>query len=806
MIKIRNKNIEKSSHNNISVVIIPYLKRWYYFLFAAIICFTIASLYIRYSIPIYKNSASVLIIQNDDKAPTNQINLIDNLEFVKSSSNLMNEIEIFKSYSVLKPIVDSLLLNINIYLIGGKSNLRHSEVYIESPIKIEQIKSSDDEIIKTKGFTFSIKINNANNYICYLSNSESINMNFGDSLLIDKNFGYFKISKTENFNKKKSNLTYEIEIKSKEAAIQQLRNSLKIEKLNKDSDVISISIDGYNSDKNNKILNALIESYKRDALNDKNLVKSNTSDFIKGRIHFLLEELNEVERNGEKYKTSNGITDFDSDIDSYISGKSLYEKNLISSNIQLSLMNLLIEHLNKVTRNDELLPANLGFEDITINNLTDQYNKLVLERNKNLQNAKTSNPVIEKIDMQLNSIKQSLSKSLQNQKTIYEVQLKKYNSEFNDFKGELSQIPKLEREYKSIIRQQQIKESLYLYLLQKREENEIELAASVSDLKIIIPPINNGVIVSPKNGTIYLFSFFFSFIIPFIIIYLVTFFDDKVGDEKDLVGYTILGEIPKINTRVERKLLAFTDRNLVTESFRMLRTNLNFSLLNENQSKVIAISSILPNEGKTFISLNLANFLSSTGKKVVVVGTDLRIPDFHSYFPELKSATGLSNFIVNSEISVDSIIYKSSTIDNLFIIPSGDIPPNPAEILLTKRFSDVVHYLKQNFDFIVLDTSPIGIVSDCLPIIKTESDLLLLVVRVGYLKKKFLKLIDDFTLDKNIKKMSIVMNYSNLDNKVYGYGFGKNGYYVNDDRNSYKTNLIINLVRKLIKRIRLRRS
>jgi hypothetical protein len=364
-------------------------------------------------------------------------------------------------------------------------------------------------------------------------------------------------------------------------------------------------------------------------LNDKNIFKTNTSNFIKGRIHFLLEELNEVEKTGENYKTDQGITDFQSDITSFISSKTDLEKNIINTNIQLNLTKILFDFINELSNFEELLPSNLGFEDPTINGLTDQYNKLILERKKLIQLTKLNNPLIEKIDTQLYSIRTSLQKSLNNLKTSYEVRVSSYNNQFNRVNGELSSMPKFEREYRAIIRQQQIKESLYLYLLQKREENEIELAASVSNIKVIVPPIGNGTLVAPKKSILYLVALILSLFIPIGIIYIIQLFDNKLKSAKDLDDLTLLGQIPKSDKA--NSIIDDTDRSFLSESFRMLRTNINFSLSDKVGCKVIALSSTLPNEGKTFISMNLANSLSKAGSKVIVVGLDLRMPKLLDY-------------------------------------------------------------------------------------------------------------------------------------------------------------------------------
>jgi hypothetical protein len=287
------------------------------------------------------------------------------------------------------------------------------------------------------------------------------------------------------------------------------------------------------------------------------------------------------------------------------------------------------DYLKSNTGFNDLLPSNIGFLDQSIISLTDQYNKLVLDRNKLLQNTKSSNPLVVKIENQLASIRESLKVSLSNLKKNYELKENTYARQFNKFNSDLNSMPKFEREYRSIIRQQQIKESLYLFLLQKREENEIELAASVTNIKVIIPPNSEGSIIFPKKPILYLASLILSIFIPIGVIYVLQLFDNKLKSSKDLGNLTLLGQIPKSDKA--DSIIDDTDRSFLSESFRMLRTNINFSLADKSKCKVIALSSTLPGEGKTFISMNLANSISKTGLKVVVIGLDLRMPKLNDY-------------------------------------------------------------------------------------------------------------------------------------------------------------------------------
>ena len=755
----------------------PYLKKWYLYVISVIIGLMLVYFYVSYTIPIYQNSASIIINEEDSKSSSSGLSLLKDLEFIQSSSNLMNELEILKSHSVLEPVVDSLNLHLTYFLLGDNSKLRRYELFNESPIRVNVIQL--DSLKEVKVRLLSIKFISSSKF--EIENFESLKrVSYAKEFKLANDSEKFLIEKSNKFDNSWIGRRIEVLVTSKQLAIEKLRNEILVEKKNKESSVVTISIKGINQEKNNTILNEVLLSYRKDGLNDKNTVKSNTSNFIKERIKFLLEELNEVEVEGENYKKEQGIVDYQVDVNDNINGKGRVESLLIESSIQLNLVTILEDYMISNEGYNQLLPSNIGFIDQSIITLTDQYNKLILDRKKYLQNTKSNNPLVVRIENQLNSIKESLLLSLKNLKKNYELKEATYNKQFVKFNQELNGMPKFEREYRSIIRQQQIKESLYLFLLQKREENEIELAASVSNIKVIVPPIGNGSLVAPKKSILYLVALILSLFIPIGIIYIIQLFDNKLKGAKDLNDLTLLGQIPKSDKA--NLIIDDADRSFLSESFRMLRTNLNFSLSGKSGCKVIALSSTLPNEGKTFISMNLANSLSKTGLKVVVLGLDLRMPKLNDYVKNTFSI-GISNFIVDDSLSPEDVIQSISENNNFYMINAGDIPPNPAELLLKPRFKELMAYLRENFNYIIIDTSPIGLISDCLPIVKNEADLLLYVARVGYLHKRMLSIPKAFVDDEVVDNFAIVLNYTDPYDKKYGFGYGygygghANGYF-----------------------------
>lgn len=769
-IKIKN---QEDSASEILELISPYLKRWYLYVILGIVGLLGVTIYISYTIPLVSNTATLLIHENKKSYEGSDIRVLEELDLIKSSSNIQNDIELFKAYSVIEPVVDSLKLYQQLFLLENNSDFKKEELFENLPFQINtSLKDSSAkfteftfilEILSDKVFNFSSDKENFENIPFnkdFSINSSNLKLN----LIINKSF-------IQNFIGKRIEVTLLPKLK----AVRDLTELIKIEKQSNESSIIKISLQGYNIEKINRTIDELIKSYQRDVHLDRNMIKARTSDFIKERIKFLVEELTEVEKYGEDYKKGKGILDLQVGLNDYYTSKGETQENLNEVAIQLSLASMLLDYMNEIVSFDDLLPANIGFQDVNINQMSEQYNKLILDRKKLLQGSKYNNPLVIKNEEQLNSLKNSIINGLKNLKKIYEVKVDAYNEQFNSFNGQFSKLPKFEREYRAILRQQQIKESLYLYLLQKREENEIEMAATVSNFKVVQPPLGEGVVISPKKTLLYIAAITFAIVISSLIVFLSELLDRKVNSEKDMKSLNVIGQIPKSD--VSNSIMNFNERSFLSESFRMLRTNVNFMVDSQVKCPVIAVSSTLPSEGKTFISINLAQTFASVGKKVILVGLDLRVPKLKDYF-EITDETGVSNFISDSSITLDAIIHNYN--ENLSFINSGDIPPNPAELLLKPRFELLLKQLKENYDLIVLDTSPIGIISDCIPAIKNQSDLLIYIARLGYLDKKMVDIPVSYLKDGLVKNLHVVLNYAKPLEKRYG-GSYRYGYTYTDN-------------------------
>jgi capsular exopolysaccharide synthesis family protein len=438
------------------------------------------------------------------------------------------------------------------------------------------------------------------------------------------------------------------------------------------------------------------------------------------------------------------------------------------------------------------LPANLGFQDEAVVEMTNQFNKLVLDRNRLLRSSGERNPAVQKAEAQLVSMKASISESLKNIKSTLQLSLKTLQAQESLYQSKIAAVPQYEREYRSILRQQQIKETLYIFLLQKREENEIALAAAVGNAKVIDYAYSNGIPVSPKKKIIYLGALLVGLLIPFGIVYLRGILDTKVHGIKDLDKFQLqgIGEIP-FNESDEHIVSTKDSNNRISEAFRLLRANINFMLDENKKSQIILVTSTIAGEGKTFTSINLAHALSHSGKKTVLVGLDLRAPKLKNYLG-IEGDKGVSNYIVNPELTLKDIIISVDKNPFLKYIISGDIPPNPAELLMRNRLNNLILELREEFEYIILDTAPVGIVSDTLNL-SQHSDLMLYIVRANKLDKRLLSLPKGLIESKKVLKLAVLINgvknnnigYGNGYGYGYGYGYGSNNSaYYGEEKNT----------------------
>ncbi|MFL0093901.1 GumC family protein [Tenacibaculum maritimum] len=773
--------IEDNDIINIRAELEKYIIHWKWFLLGLILSLLGAFFYLKYATPKYLASTTILIKNDKKGGVSEELAAFGDLGIIgNSNKNVDNEIEILKSRTIISDVVRKLNLNIR-YLAEG--SIKDSEIYNKKPFSINFDSNSTPTKLMEIDTTLNIKI--VSNDRFNLSNSKKdINNHILFNEMVTSPFlGNYKVEKNKHFNSNAIGKSFKIKITSLNKTIDSYLKRISIAPVNKKSSVLKISLQSVIKEKAENVLNELVSQYNEDAIRDKTQVSEKTSTFIVERLHNVSKELARIDDNVRNFKTTNNITDIQSEAQIALKTNTLNRQKLIEVNTQLSLVKSLNRELN--TASNELLPSNLGLEDANIGKSIAEYNNLILQKNRLFKSAGKKNTVIIELQDNIENIKNALKRSLLNREKSLEINLNNIRKEAGHFHSKISSIPTKERQFLDIARQQEIIAGLYSYLLKKKEETAISLAVTVPNAKIIDRAYGSDIPVSPKNKIIYLVFLFTGLLIPFIIIYVKDLLDTKVHTKKDIEEYTsipFLGDIPHSDTK-EKIIINEDARSSSAEAFRLIRTNLDFMLSDavDGKGKTIFITSTTSGEGKSFISINLAGTLALSGKKVLLVGMDLRAPKVTEYLG-LPDRKGVTNFITNENISLESLKFTIDELTGLDIISSGTIPPNPAELLIkNNRIQELFEEVRDDYDYIFIDTAPVGLVTDTLLIAK-YADAFLYVTRSNYLDKRMLTIPQTLYKEKKLPNMAVVLNDTDM-NKGYGYGYG---YVTKDKKPWYK--------------------
>ena len=557
-------------------------------------------------------------------------------------------------------------------------------------------------------------------------------------------------------------------------------SSLSIAPTSKTTSVAVISLKNSSLQCGQDFINQLLEMYNRNTNNDKNEIAQKTAEFIDERISIISKELGSTEADLETFKRDAGITDLTSEAQIALAGNAEYEKKSVENRTQISLVNDLRKYLRG--NEYEVLPSNVGLQDAALIGAIERYNEMLVERKRLLRTSTENNPAIVNLDTSIRAMKANVQATLEG--TLQGLMITKSNldREASRYSRRISNAPGQERAYVSIARQQEIKAGLYLMLLQKREENAIALAATANNAKIIDEAIADDTPVSPKRSMIYLIALVLGVGIPVGIIYLIELTKFKIegrADVEKLTSVPIIGDIPLTDEKNDKNgsIAVFENKNnLMSEIFRNIRTNLQFML--DNDQKVILVTSTVSGEGKSFVSANLAISLSLLGKKVVIVGLDIRKPGLNKVFHLSNKEKGITQYLSNPETDLTELVQPSDVNKNLFVLPGGSVPPNPTELLARNGLDKAIEILKQNFDYVIMDTAPIGMVTDTL-LVGRVADLSVYVCRADYTHKAEYTLINELAIEKKLSKLCTVINGVDLKKRKYGYyyGYGKYGKY-----------------------------
>lgn len=553
--------------------------------------------------------------------------------------------------------------------------------------------------------------------------------------------------------------------------------SLSITPTSKATSVVTVSLKNSNTQRGKDYIDKLLEMYNINANNDKNEVAQRTAEFIDERIDIISKELGSTERDLENFKRSAGITDLTSEAQIALTGNAEYEKKRVENQTQINLVMDLKKYLQG--SGYEVLPANVGLQDAGVAGAIDRYNEMVAERKRLLRTSTESNPAIVNLTTSIRAMRSNIQTTLDATLKGLEITKADLIREASRYSRRISDAPTQERQFVSIARQQEIKSGLYLMLLQKREENAIVLAAIANNAKIIDEAQADSTPISPKRMMIYLAALVFGIGIPVGVIYLIGLTKFKIegrADVEKLTSLPVVGDIPLADEKTGAIAVFENQNNLMSETFRNVRTNLQFML--ENGKNVILVTSTVSGEGKSFISANLAISLSLLGKKVVIVGLDIRKPGLNKVFNLPKKEYGITQFLTNSTVNLMDLVHHSDINKNLYILPGGTVPPNPTELLARDGLEKAVEILRKNFDYVILDTAPVGMVTDTL-LIGRVADLSVYVCRADYTRKTEFTLINELAENNKLPNLCIAINGLDLQKKKYGYyyGYGKYGKY-----------------------------
>ena len=768
---------------NIQELLFRYLIHWPWFVVSIIICIACAWGYLRLTTPIYNISATVLI---KDEKKGGGASMSSDLEkmglegFISSSSNVDNEIEVLRSKSLAREVVNNLGLFVT-YM--DEDEFPSKELYHTSPVLVSLTHQEADKlpgrmeinmILQPTG-VLGVQITvGEKEYRKQFDKLPAVFPTDEGTVAFFANNDTLSAVCPENITKERHITAF---INRPFSVLKEYVNSLSIAPTSKTTSVVVISLENTNTRRGRDYINKLLEMYNINANNDKNEVAQKTAEFIDERIGIISKELGSTEQDLENFKRSAGITDLSSEAQIALTGNAEYEKKRVENQTQI---NLVMDLQRYMKGNEyEVLPSNIGLQDAASVGAIDRYNQMLVERKRLLRTSTENNPTIINLDTSIRAMRTNVQATLD--ATLKGLQITKEDlaREASRYSRRINDAPTQERQFVSIARQQEIKSGLYLMLLQKREENAITLAATANNAKIIDEALADDNPISPKKTIVYLAALVLGVGLPVGVIYLIGLTKFKIegrADVEKLTSLPVVGDIPLADEKTGSIAVFENQNNLMSETFRNVRTNLQFML--ENGKNVILVTSTISGEGKSFISANLAISLSLLGKKVVIVGLDIRKPGLNKVFNIPKKEHGITQYLTNTTANLMDFVQPSDINKNLFILPGGTVPPNPTELLARGGLEKAIETLKANFDYVILDTAPVGMVTDTL-LIGRVADLSVYVCRADYTHKAEFTLINELAENNKLPNLCIAVNGLDLNSRKYGYyyGYGKYGKY-----------------------------
>jgi tyrosine-protein kinase Etk/Wzc len=774
---------------NVKDAFLKYSRNWGWFLLSVVVCVFAAFLYLRYATTEYRIQSTILITDDSKGSDLSKMNnLFSDLELFKSGKNIDDEIEVIKGKTLMQRVLRDLNLQV---AYQKKGKIKNTEVYGSSvPVKIlvSRVDSSafDKKIVLNPISATQFTLNDITGHDTY---------KFGQ--LIKKPYGSFTVYPMLPVSRLVNN-SVQFQFRDMKKLVQDYLDNLTLNPVNKNGNVLKLALNNSVPAKGIDVLNKLVEYYNLENIENKNETAAKTIAFIDDRLIYLVKELSGVEKDVENYKKKNDVTDISSESQQYLQSTGDYDKKLGDYEIQISILQSIENYITSQKTQSDLVPSSLTIQDPTLVELINSFNQLQLQRKRLLKSNYETNPVAINLADQISTLRQNILEDIRNIKKGLIIARNSLSGKNVKFESLKKNVPSIERELLEIKRQQNIKENLYQYLLQKREEASLSKAAAVSNLRIIDKADVDDIPVKPKRSVIFLAAILVGFILPISIISIVAMLNNKVANIDDVkkIGAPVLGEIIHTISK-ERFLIRKDSRTVFSEMFRLLRSKLQLSAP-EEENKVLLITSTMSGEGKTFFSINMGATLALAGKKVIILEFDLRKPRLLSDMG-LSASTGITHYLVSGAKSIDNLIQPVPNFDGLYIMGSGEIPPNPSELILNGRVNDLFAQLREQFDHILIDSPPVGLIADAYNL-SAFADRTLYMIRYNYTLKSQINIIKDLYDKNNLRNLMLILNDGRKRN-MQGYGgYGYNysyGYMIDEDGPNWFEKLLKNKKRRV---------
>jgi len=764
-----------------------FIRYWYLYVITLSLALAGAYFYSWYATPLYSASCAVLIKESNNSGDASDF--LMRLDNYSTDRNIQNEIEILKSRSLISKTIQDLNLEVSYFLEG---NVKTSELYKEDcPLKA----TVDSLRFMAYSEPVEIQVLNSSRYrLRFHSSREGKDFEkeyrFGEAVKTD--LGVFTVDKSSRFSDQAFNnpghekRNFILRFNAFENLIVRYSSSLKVEPVSKQSSMLRMSLEDPVPQKAVDFLNQLIEVWLKSSIDEKNEIIRNSLDFIDEQLALISKDLTEIETSLEKFKTEKGITDLSAEAESYLGSVKDYDTRISEIELQISFLNYLEGYVKQNKDIKELSPSSIGIDDPILIKLMTQLSDLESKRSELLLGAKEDNPAVQAINAQSRNIRSNLLETIKSTREGLTASKSQAYTQLGRIESKIRVIPGSQRQLLNIQRQNQLKEGLYTYLMQKRAENAIVLASTTSDNRIVDEAHASFYPVKPVKGQIYAIAFFLGLLFPLAFAYARDLFNDRITDRMHLEQQTkipllgIIGHSHDANDLVVNR----NPKSHIAEAFRSIRTNLQYYNTAGNPCNVVLITSSISAEGKSFCALNIASIIALSGKRTALVGFDLRKPKSPSQF-DLKSDKGISTYLIGA--ATEKEIIQSSGIENLYFILSGPKPPNPSELIMNDRMDTLFQFLKKEFDYVILDSPPLGLITDAM-LLSEYANAVIYVVRQNVTRKHQLDIINKLYEDGKIKNLSIILNAVRVGSMPYagsyGYGYGHGyGYYEEGEGN-----------------------